>query len=187
MPPARMPSTAVDRAGGGCGPAAPENRPPAESPAGRAARDAASSGPPAVKVNGSAMVRFPPSRRADREDATSMPRNRESKWTVTVSPGRTGGLLLPGSVSSVEYAPSAAGVYASRGAVAAAEPRRGLSSFLKLFGGERMGVGVVWAGDVRSLFPSGGGRAGATRARVRGRKTKKQNINSPDRLSRLAL
>ena len=76
------------------------------------------------------MVRLPPSRRVDREEATSMPRKSESKWTVTVSPGAMGAVpAFPWAMSRIEKAPDGSAVYASAAAV---DPRRGLSSFLKL-------------------------------------------------------
>ena len=71
MPPTFIPTTAVDNAGGAFGPLIPEKSPPAESPTGFA--DFALTGSPAINSKGSAIVRLPPSKRAEREETTSMP------------------------------------------------------------------------------------------------------------------
>lgn len=87
FPPGFIPTTAVDSATGGLGPPAPENNPPAVSPSIFFAE--VLMGSPATNWSGSATERFPPNSRADLEDTTSIPRNRQSKWTVTVVPGAT--------------------------------------------------------------------------------------------------
>lgn len=67
----------MDSAGGGLGPEVPANRPPALSLI--FFTGCAETGSPAMNSNGSAMVRLPPSSRAERLETTSMPRNMTSK------------------------------------------------------------------------------------------------------------